>query len=151
MTNIEYINRRKSLADRLGKDAIAIISAGTEKLRNGDAHYRFRQNSDFFYLTGSNEPEGLLLVSKEKSILFNRPRNPAQEQWTGPRLGQDAACTVLGLSEAYPMDSISAHLSTLLANKQAVYYSIACDEVAQNHLFKALESLKNLQRKGIHP
>lgn len=149
MINNEYIKRRQILADQLGKDAVALVSAGREILRNGDSHYRFRQNSDFYYLTGSHEPEGLLLISAEKSILFNRSRDPAQEQWTGPRLGQEGACRVLGMTEAWPLESISEKLPTFLAGKSTVYYSIARDINTQAVLFKAIEQLKGMQRKGL--
>lgn len=149
MTNTEYINRRKKLAEQLGNNAVALISAGREILRNGDAHYRFRQKSDFYYLTGSHEPEGLLLISAEKSILFNRPRDPAQEQWTGTRLGQEGACAVLGMTEAWPIENIHAQLAGFLAGKSAVYYNMANDAETQAWLFEAIEQLKGMQRKGV--
>ena len=105
----EYQSRRRELASRLPAGAVAIIPAADECLRNGDAHYRFRQDSDFYYLTGFNEPQALLLITAtaSESHLFNRPRNPTQEQWTGRRLGQEEAPKAFGVDAAYSIKSLS--------------------------------------------
>ncbi len=94
ITKKEYQTRRRTLASQLPANSVAIIPAASELLRNGMHITDFRQDSDFSYLTGFNEPDALLLInagSGGESILFNRPRNPSQEQWTGKRLGQDQA------------------------------------------------------------
>lgn len=124
----EYQARRSKLAQKLPKDSIAIIPAAREVLRNGDAHYRFRQDSHFYYLTGYNEPDALLVLitgTNTQSILFNRSRNPAEEQWTGKRLGQDGALSELGMQAAFPIDSIAEELPKLLNGKSAIYYALA--------------------------
>lgn len=145
----EYQTRRQTLMNKLPADAIVVVSAGREVIRNGDAVYRFRQNSDFWYLTGSDEPESLLVISKEQSILFNRPRNPAEEQWTGARLGQEGACQELGMDIAWPLSDISHKLPELLTDKTAVYCLMNQDMYARNHLFKAFEILAGKRRRGV--
>ena len=83
ITQDEYQARRKKLAQQLPADSIAIIPAANEVHRNGDAHYRFRQDSNFYYLTGFDEPNALLIITtgkEDRSILFNRSRNPLEEQ-----------------------------------------------------------------------
>lgn len=123
----EYKARRKKLAAQLPDDSVAVIPAAHEVLRSGDAHYRFRQDSDFYYLTGFNEPDALLVIIAGKdsqSILFNRPRNPAEEQWTGKRLGQDGALQELGVQAAYPLSSIAEELPKLFSGKSAIYYDL---------------------------
>jgi len=148
----EYQARRQELARRLPSGSIAIIPAASESLRNGDAHYRFRQDSDFYYLTGFNEPDALLLIKagrQTESVLFNLPRDPLQEQWTGIRLGQEGACDVLGVDAAYPLDSLDEHLPQLLAGKQAVYYALGRNPAWELLILKAWQVVKGQTRRGV--
>ena len=140
----EYQERRRKLAQKLPQGAIAIIPAADEVVRNGDAHYRFRQDSDFYYLTGFNEPEALLLIvagEKNEDYLFNRPRNPAQEQWTGRRLGQEGACKELNMTAAYAIETLAEHLPEFLTGKTAVYYAIGRYPAYEKHVLQALHTL----------
>lgn len=148
----EYQSRRQKLAASLPEGAIAVIPAAEECLRNGDAHYRFRQDSDFYYLTGFNEPEALLLISAgqpAESCLFNRPRNPALEQWTGRRLGQEGACESLGIAKAYPIEELSQRLPELLADKTAIYYALGRHPKHEQQLLEALQTVKRQVRRGV--
>lgn len=152
ITQAEYQARRKKLAQKLPEDSIAIIPAADESPRNGDAHYRFRQDSNFYYLTGFDEPNALLLISSGaecKSILFNRPRNPAEEQWTGARLGQEGALSHLGMNEAYPVDQIATELPKLLSNTTAIYYALGRNPNLETKVTAALNSIKAQIRKGL--
>lgn len=152
ITQQEYQARRQTLAARLAPGSIAIIPAAHEVLRNGDAHYRFRQDSDFYYLTGFNEPEAMLILlagKPGKAYLFNRPRNPAEEQWTGKRLGQEGAREGLGVDEAYSIESLVAHLPDLLTDKTAVYFAMGRYPSIEKLLFKALKHVKGQLRRGI--
>lgn len=152
ITQQEYQTRRKNLAMRLPSRSIAIIPGAVEQLRNGDAHYRFRQDSDFYYLTGFNEPEAVLLVtagSESVSILFNRPRNQAIEQWTGKRLGQDDACRQLGVDFAYSIEAYATRLPELLADKQAVYYLMGRNAQWETRILDAFHLVKGQARKGV--
>jgi Xaa-Pro aminopeptidase len=109
----EYQARRQKLAAQLPENSIAVVAAAQEAHRNGDAHYRFRQDSDFYYLTGFNEPDALLIVisgTHSQSIFFNRMRNPAEEQWTGKRLGQEGAVTELQMNAAFPIHALKIEL-----------------------------------------
>lgn len=148
----EYQNRRQQLAMQLPTGSIALIPAASECLRNGDAHYRFRQDSDFYYLSGFNEPDAVLLIVAGKtgeSVLFNRARHFAEEQWTGTRLGQTGACEQLGISEAYPIADLKTRLPDCFADKTAVYYPIdrypTCDQLILN----AWKTVKGQVRRGI--
>lgn len=148
----EYESRRKILVQKLPKGSIAIIPAAHEILRNGDAHYRFRQDSNFYYLTGFNEPNALLVLSaepEEQSILFNRPRNSTEEQWTGKRLGQEGAISELGMHEAFSIDLIDEELPKLLKDKTAVYYALGRNEAIEKTIMHALIMLKSQVRRGV--
>ena len=153
MMNQEFQGRRYQLAQQLPPDSVALIPAAHELLRNGDAHYRFRQDSNFYYLTGFNEPDALLVITSGKesqSILFNRARNPAQEQWTGKRLGQEGAIKELGMVSAFPVMDVADELPKLLAGKVAVYYSLGKDPSLEKQIVHAITSLKSQMRRGIN-
>ncbi len=148
----EYRARRKKLAAQLPPDSIAVIAAAQEAHRNGDAHYRFRQDSDFYYLTGYNEPDGLLVITSSttsQSILFNRPRNPVEEQWTGKRLGQEGAVAQLYMDAAFPNNEIKTELPKLLMGKERVYYSFGKEPVLEQTIMDALVLVKAQVRRGV--
>lgn len=148
----EYQIRRNKLAQKLPAGSIAIIPAAHEVLRNGDAHYRFRQDSNFYYLTGFNEPDALLVLiagANTQSILFNRKRNPAEEQWTGKRLGQDGALSELGMHAAFPIDSVEEELPKLLNGKSAIYYALARNPEMEKTIMQSLKALKGQVRRGV--
>ncbi|MDP1604927.1 MAG: Xaa-Pro aminopeptidase [Legionella sp.] len=152
ITQEEYQSRRRQLAQTLPQGSIAVVAAGNELLRNGDAHYRFRQASDFHYLTGFNEPEAVLLVAageSGESYLFNRARNPAAEQWTGKRLGQEGACQVLAMNEAFPIETLPTRLPDFFANKTAVYYALGRDNHLDNLVLQTVQLLKGQVRRGV--
>lgn len=148
----EYQIRRNKLAQKLPAGSIAIIPAAHEVLRNGDAHYRFRQDSNFYYLTGFNEPDALLVLiagADTQSVLFNRTRNPAEEQWTGKRLGQDGALSELGMHAAFPIDSVAEELPKLLNGKSAIYYALARNPEMEKTIMQSLKTLKGQVRRGV--
>ncbi|MDP3562295.1 MAG: Xaa-Pro aminopeptidase [Legionellaceae bacterium] len=149
----EYQDRRQKLAQQLPLNSVALIPAAKETLRNGDAHHRFRQASDFYYLTGFNEPESVLVIintgSNAVSILFNRVHDPIQEQWTGARLGQDAAVKQLGVDKAYPIDTLDSQLPVLLQDKQSIYYAIGHDPSWDKQVIQAWQIVKSQARRGV--
>ena len=86
---------RERLLERLaGEDLAAIIPTGSAPIRNNDCEYRFRPDSDFWYLTGFAEPDSVLVLlpeGDERCVLFLREKNKKEEIWTGARLGTEAA------------------------------------------------------------
>lgn len=151
ITQQEYKTRRRQLAKKLSSNAIAIIPAQREYVRNGDVHYRFRQNSFFYYLTGFNEPDALLLVEANgTSHLFNRSQDASASQWTGARLGQEGAKLQLGMQEAYSISALDARLPDLLANRDAVYYTFGYDATWDQCILHAYQRTQGQIRKGIH-
>lgn len=152
ITKQEYLNRRKALAASLPEHSIALIAAAREFFRNGDAHYRFRQNSNFYYLTGFNEPEAVLVVTggkNSRSFLFNRTKNPAEELWSGQRLGQEAAPEVLAVDEAWPIASLAEKLPELMAGCSAVYYELGQHRSLERQIRQSLNAVKRQVRRGI--
>lgn len=151
MNKKEYQSRRKRLASLVPKKSVILIPAAKEKSRNGDSHYRFRQDSDFYYLTGFEEPDALLIISAEKniSILFNRPHHPLEEQWTGPRLGQADAPAVLGVDEAFSIVEIEKHLVDIFANQTAIYYAVGRFPYWEKLYMAAWQQVKGRVRQGV--
>ena len=100
-----YIDRRRRFAEAIG-DALAIIPAAREVARNADTHYEFRQDSDFFFLTGFDEPDAVAVFNpahdKERYVLFVRPRDREMEIWNGHRAGVEGAVATYGAEVAYP-------------------------------------------------
>jgi Xaa-Pro aminopeptidase len=151
MSQQEYLARRRKCAAQLSEGSIAFIPAASEHHRNGDAHYRFRQDSDFYYLTGFNEPDALLVISADhpsRCILFSRPNNPAEELWTGKRLGQKGAVEELQMDLAFDINTLSHELPGLLVGKSAVYYSFGKHAALEQKLVHALNQVKAQVRKG---
>ena len=116
MTQQEFNNRRQALLAKMAPASAAVIFSAPETTRSADSDYPYRQNSDFWYLTGFNEPEAVLVLIKSDethnhSVLFNRVRDLTAEIWFGRRLGQDAAPAKLGVDRALPFDEINAMTS----------------------------------------
>lgn len=148
----EYKARRQALAKKLPVGAIAILRAASECPRNGDAHYRFRQSSNFYYLTGFNEPDAILLImagTDGESYLFNNPENLAVEQWTGKRLGQEGARQILGMQEAYSIEELAERLPDFLGNKTAIYYPLGEERGLDKTILTSIQTVKAQIRKGI--
>ena len=119
-----YHARREKLIEELGNDAVAIFYSAPERTRNADTDYRYRQDDNFYYLTGFNEPNDILLLSGRgmavpdlrdstridsvKEIFFVQSRNPLFEQWTGRRFGPEGAMKLLGVQHALPIEKFKS-------------------------------------------
>src|SRR5213592_4029032 len=103
-----FADRRLRFAAAIA-DALAIVPGAHEARRNGDVHYEFRQSSDFFFLTGFDEPDAVAVINpahaKERYVLFVRPRDRETEIWTGHRAGVEGAVATYGADAAYPIDN----------------------------------------------
>lgn len=104
---------------------VAIVAANPLAHRNDDVHYSFRQDSNFYYLTGLNEPEAILILHPGKagaeSTLFLRPKNPELETWEGRRLGLEAAPSILGIDQAYAIDEFEKRALDILPKLHTLY------------------------------
>src|SRR5207249_2249321 len=104
----------KEFMRRIDKDSVAIIPAAREAVRSHDTNYRYRQNSDFFYLTGFEEPDAIAVIapSREKKFtLFVRPRDLEQEIWTGYRAGVEGAVADYSADEAFQINEFDEKLT----------------------------------------
>ena len=162
MNNNIYQKRRHALAKQIHAKSgggIAIISTATEVSRNRDSEFPYRHDSDFFYLTGFEEP-GATLVMEVKSSgkdyalqsnLFCRPKDTEREIWDGIRLGPDAASAALGIEFAYSNRELDRKLGDLLADQDSVYIRLAESAEADRRLRHWMKKVRGQARSGINP
>ncbi len=124
MTPAVFATRRRRLLEALGPDAIVVLPAAPERTRSNDVEYRYRQDSDFYYLTGFPEPGAVCVLrpgAEDEYVLFVRPRDRERETWTGRRAGVEGAMQEFGAARAYPIDELEQHLPGWVAERTHVY------------------------------
>ncbi|MEO6835490.1 MAG: aminopeptidase P N-terminal domain-containing protein, partial [Candidatus Tumulicola sp.] len=137
-------------------EGVALVPSARTIYRNGDSNYAFRQNSDFHYLTGFDEPDALLVMApaheKHRTVLFLRKRDRAQEIWDGKRLGVERACEALGVDAAYPIDDLPERLPEYLVGASSLHYAFGNDALMDRSVRDALETAHaQTRRKGRAP
>ncbi len=127
MDSTHYAAQRSAFMELLG-DTIAIIPAGALQPRNDDVDHPFRQNSDFFFLTGFTEPDAIAVLDPSHGsiqyTLFVRPQDPEMEAWNGKRHGVDGAKERFGADAAYPVDQFAKWLGDNLMDRASVAYAL---------------------------
>jgi len=133
---------------------VAVVPTSPEAIRNGDVHYPFRPDSDFFYLTGFQEPEAVAVLCPEREqgeyILFCRERNPERETWDGKRAGLEGAVSQYGADDAFPIDDIDEILPGLLENRSKVFCTVGSHKDFDIKLLNWVQEVKNKSRAGIN-
>ena len=151
----EYARRRRQLMRMAGPDAIVIVAAAPERVRNNDAHYPYRQDSDFHYLTGFAESDAVLALvpgrQASETILFCRERDAERERWDGPRAGTEGAVTRYGLDDAFPIDDIDDILPGLIEGRTRVYYHFGRDTEFDLKLIGWVNRVRAQVRHGAKP
>jgi len=122
-----FLERRRRFAEALG-ESLAIIPAGREAARNADTDFEFRQDSDFYFLTGFDEPDAVAVFNpahaKERFVLFVRPRDRELEIWTGRRAGVEGAIATYGADAAYTIDELDARLREYAVDRPGLVYRL---------------------------
>lgn len=153
MDKLEYKKRRDRLFEKLETNSVVLISGADECVRNNDCNFEFRQDSDFFYLTGFNEPQSFLILSKNKLgnqfYLFCREKNYQEELWEGYRAGTDGAKKQFGADKSYDINSLHEKVGELLADQEHVYYRMGMDNLVDGAISNWLFQLKKKVRTGI--
>jgi Xaa-Pro aminopeptidase len=146
-----HADRRAAITGRMQHEGggVMLLPAAEEKLRNADAEYVFRQDSDFAYVTGFDEPSGCaLLFADGRYVMFVRPRDPEKEVWTGRRAGVEGAKELLGATEAYPVAELDAKLPGLLDKAGTLWFRIGHDPSWDQRVVRALCDLRSRARLG---
>jgi len=154
MNNQEYKRRRKHLMQIMGDDAVAILPAALVRMRNRDAEFQYRQDSDFHYITGFDEPEAVAVLVPGRDhgeyILFCRENDKKMEIWNGPRAGQEGAIEKHAADDSFPIEDIDDILPGLLENKEKVYYTMGVHPDFDQRIIKWVNRLREQSRMGVH-
>ena len=128
MNKTEFAKRRKTLMRMVGDDGIAIMPSAPVRTRSRDVEYRFRQDSDFYYLTGFAEPDAVAVLVPGRAagefLLFCRERDQEKERWDGSRMGPEGAVEHHGANDAFPIDDIDDILPGIIESCTRVYYTM---------------------------
>jgi Xaa-Pro aminopeptidase len=146
-----YSQRRARLLDRMQR-GIAIIPTAPEVPRNGDTHYEYRHDSNFYYLTGFAEPEAVLVLvasDEPQSILFCRDKNLEREIWDGFRHGPEAAQERFGFDAACTIEQLDEKLVELMGNQPVLYCPLGKDAAWDQRLLKLRASVQARVRSGV--
>lgn len=151
----EFLKRRQALMADMQENSIAIIPSAKEIIRNNDVHYPFRQDSNFFYLTGFDEPDAVavLIPNREHGefILFCRDKDPTRELWDGYRAGPEGACQQFAADDAFPISDIDDILPGLIEGKTCVYYAMGRHKDFDAHVMEWINSIRANVRSGAQP
>src|SRR5918992_745968 len=140
---------------RMEPNSVAIVPSAREVTRSNDTEYRFRQDSDFYYLTGFQEPDSIAVVAPSKDerfTLFVRPRDPEKEVWTGRRAGVEGAREEFGADAAFPVEEFQEKLTDLLNGAHRLYYRLGAGQPDLDlTVIRQLSRMRTLGRKGVQP
>ncbi len=128
----ECARRRADLAGMIGTGSVAVIPAASQKVRSNDVYYPFRQDNDFWYLSGFNEPDAVLVITSEHGSdchvsLFCAPQDARQARWHGDYAGLDAARTEYRMNDAYPISQLDDLMPQLLQGRERIYSRLGQD------------------------
>jgi Xaa-Pro aminopeptidase len=150
----EFARRRAQLFRIMGRDAIAIVPAAPVQMRNNDVEYAYRQDSDFFYLTGFAEPEAVAVLMPGRVpaeyILFVRDRDPARETWDGRRAGPEGATQNYGADDAFPITDMDDILPGLIESRAKVFYTMGAYPEFDQRMIGWVNALRAQVRQGGH-
>lgn len=145
-----FIERRTRLMQQIGY-GMAILTTAPEQVRNRDAHYPYRYDSHFYYLTGFTEPEAVvvLLAATGRAILFCRDKDMEREIWDGFRYGPAAAAEKFGFDEAYSVTELDERLPQLMADQPVLHYALGANPVWDNTVLGWLGKVREQARSGV--
>lgn len=155
MGQAEYQQRRDRLMAKLGQGTAIFRSAPMAVMHN-DVEYNFRQDSDFYYLTGFNEPEAVAVLCphhpEHRYVLFVQPKDPDKETWTGYRVGVEAAKEQYGADMVYPITELQTHLQPYVAEADRIFYHLGRDRAFNTLVLDLWQQLLRLYpRQGKGP
>jgi len=144
----------KRFIKQMEPNSVAVIPAAHEATRSYDTEYRFRQDSDFWYLTGFPEPDAVAIIdpsSKTPFTLYVRPRDLEMETWFGRREGVEGATKNYGADKAHSIDKFDADLAKLLDGHEKLYYRFAVDKALDQKILTYLQTQRVRRLKTAYP
>ena len=150
----EYAKRRKKFAKKLKPHSVAILFSAEPKTRSNDTEYPYRQESNFYYMSGFQEDKSALLfvkgAKKRKTYLFVYKKDPQEELWNGKRLGVSAAKEHFEVDDVFEYSELTAKLKEFLEDKRRLYYDFGLDyskvKLLKRHA-KNIETFKNAAKQ----
>lgn len=155
MNRNEFAKRRKQLMRMIGTDGIAILPSAPVRMRSRDAEYRYRQDSDFYYLTGFAEPDAICVLAPGRDngefVLFCRDRDREKELWNGSRQGPEGVVADYGADDAFPIDDADDILPGILETRPRVYYAMGAYPEFDRRVSDWVRSLRSQEAAGRRP
>jgi Xaa-Pro aminopeptidase len=141
---------------RMEPGSVAVLPAAREARRSNDTDYRYRQDSDFYYVTGFAEPEAVAVIApshpEHKYTLFVRPRDPEREVWDGRRAGVEGARETYGADAAFPVAEFGEKLGDLLNGARSLYYRLGDGHPElDDQIVRQIARMRAQGRRGVHP
>lgn len=144
-----YFKARREALVKAHPGAVFIFPSNEEILRNPDVHYGFRQESNFWYLSGFEEPESFLVITPKATVFFVRARDPEKEMWEGERYGIEGAKRVFGADEAFLTSEFDKKLPELLKGSEKIFYRLGLNSAMDQRILAGIEIFrKSLGRSG---
>ena len=154
MISQEFVRRRKNLMQMVGEDGIAILPSAPIRTRSRDVEYRYRQDSDFYYLTGFAEPDAVAVIVPGRPngefLIFCRERDAEKERWDGQRMGTDGVLEHYHADYAFPIDDIDNILPGIMESCERVYYTMGMYSDFDSHVADWVNSLRSRLSRGVH-
>jgi len=147
----DFKNHRECFFEKMSDNSIAFFPAAHEVTRSNDTEFSFCQSKNFYYLTGFNEPDALLVLLKrdniEQAILFSLPKDKNQEVWHGRRVGQEKACQKYGFDQCFILDEKNELITQYLNGLAQVYFAFDDKQLTQQ-IFDLLAQVRLTTRQG---
>jgi Xaa-Pro aminopeptidase len=151
----DFVTRRAHFIDQMPNNSITLISAASEVTRSNDTDYGFCQNKNFYYLTGFNEPDAILLLikaqeanSQRQCVLFCREKNPLEEVWHGRRVGPQKAMADYGFEQCFVLNEVNTLIPQYLNNKSQLLFCHGDMPAFDKQIFSWLDTVKAGNRQG---
>jgi Xaa-Pro aminopeptidase len=155
ISKTEFARRRKNLMALMEPNSIAIIPSSSEQVRSRDTVFPFRQDSDFYYLTGFSEPDAVLAIIPGRRhgqfVMFCRERDSTMELWHGYRAGPEGVCEHHGADDAFPIGDIDDILPGLLEGRERVYYSMGRSAEFDQNIMGWVNTIRSKVAQGSAP
>ena len=154
MNSKEFEKRRRQLMRMVGPGGIAILPSAPVRTRSRDVEYRYRQDSDFYYMTGFAEPEAVAVLVPGRAngeyLLFCREKDPKREQWDGLRAGQAGAKEMYGADDAFPIEDLDDILPGIMETCSRVYYTMGLYSEFDARVAEWVNTLRAQLGRGAH-
>ena len=152
LPNIKAHAKRRARLAKLLDEGLVLLPTSREQIRNADAHYEYRWDSHFYYLTGFREPEAVLAITlgkKPRHILFCRDKDMEREIWDGFRFGPAMGKEVFQFDEAYPISQLEALIPELMANCNIVHTPLGADAEWDQAIARWIGCVRAKVRSGV--